>query len=242
MNKFLLLICISLLISCQTKKEQNSSSTENKSNAKPETRWVKDNVITSNDLPKIEIKVDKEFDFVDKFDFEIIANSNEYPPEMQGKAIASGERYVFISTDKKHHVNKLFIVQFEGFFPDNDLIYNYNFDNVGFIGDNKYRHNTWYYDTNELVKENPSGEWAKTISFLNARGFHLEDYVMMSRYVGLASDDRKNEIIIFYHEMLEKTTGYSLDEWQSHQDSQKKTLMDSLFTERSRNCFDIIKG
>ncbi len=234
MHKFLLVITVLLLVSCQTTKKESKE--------KPEVRWVKDNVITSNELPKVEIKVDKVFDFAGKFDFEITANSNEYSEEIQGKVIASGERYVFVSTDKEHDVSKLFIIQFEGFLPENDLIYNYKFDNADFIGENKYRHNTWYYDTKESIKENPKGEWAKTISFLKAKDFHLEDHVMMSRYVGLASEDRKNEIIIFYHEMLKKATGYSLDEWQNHQGPQKIILMDSLFIERSRKSFSITKG
>lgn len=90
-----------------------------------------------------------------------------------GKPVAAGERLVFAIADEEDQIEKLFIVQFEGFRPTNDFIYNYNFDKAGFIGKNKYRHNTWYYDGKNSIKENPLGEWAKTESFLKEKNFVL---------------------------------------------------------------------
>ena len=243
MNKLFILLTIStLLLSCQTKKKEVKDNTQNVSTEKSIVRFVKGNTIISKKLPKIEIKVDEEFSFVGKFDFEIIASSDEYSEDMQGKPVAVGERYVFASTDENQSVNKLFIVQFEGFLPENDLIYNYDFDKSNFIGENKYRHNTWFYDSKKLAQGNPSNEGAKTRTFLEEKGFQLEDQFMMSRFVGLASENRKNEIIIFYHEMLKKTTGYSLEEYEkSINDEEVKAIRDS-FIERSRRSFSITKG
>ncbi len=241
MNKVLLLFAISLLAGCH-EGAKTTGYTENGSEENSNIRWVDDNVIRSTELPEVEIKVNEEFEFLGKFDFEIIANSDEYSADILGKAIASGERYVFSKADSNHDIIKLFIVQFEGFLPENDLIYNYNFDNADFIGENKFRHNTWYYDTKESINDNPNGEWARTISFLKEKGFSLEDHVMMSRFVGLASQDRKNEIIIFYHEMLKSSTGYSLKEWQDRQHTQEIISIDSTFAARSRNSFAITKG
>lgn len=243
MNKLFILLTIStLLLSCQTKKKEVKDNTQNVSTEKSIVRFVKGHTIISKKLPKIEIKVDEEFSFVGKFDFEIIASSDEYSEDMQGKPVAVGERYVFASTDENQLVNKLFIVQFEGFLPENDLIYNYDFDKSNFIGENKYRHNTWFYDSKKLAQGNPNNEGAKTRTFLEEKGFQLEDQFMMSRFVGLASENRKNEIIIFYHEMLKKTTGYSLEEYEkSINDEEVKAIRDS-FIERSRRSFSITKG
>ncbi len=243
MNKLFILLTIStLLLSCQTKKKEVKDNTQNVSTEKSIVRFVKGNTIISKKLPKIEIKVDEEFSFVGKFDFEIIASSDEYSEDMQGKPVAVGERYVFASTDENRSVNKLFIVQFEGFLPENDLIYNYDFDKSNFIGENKYRHNTWFYDSKKLAQGNPNNEGAKTRTFLEEKGFQLEDQFMMSRFVGLASENRKNEIIIFYHEMLKQTTGDSLEEYEkSINDEGVKAIRDS-FIERSRRSFSITKG
>jgi len=243
MKKIILTFGILMLfLSCINKKKNLQEQFENGPKENVSSRYVKDNTLFSNELPKIEIKVNSEFKFVGKFDFEIIANSDEYSKNMQGKPVASGERYVFVSTDKNRSVNKLFIVQLEGFLSENDLIYNYNFDKAEFIGKNKYRHNTWFYDSKKQTQENPLSEGAKTRVFLKEKGFLLEDEFMMSRYVGLASQDRKNEIIIFYQEMLNNTTGYSLNEYENTITKNEANLIRKLFIERSKNSFNIIKG
>ncbi|BFP41828.1 hypothetical protein FGF1_26730 [Flavobacteriaceae bacterium GF1] len=243
MNKRYILITLAvLLLSCQTRKNKVKDDLQSVSPEKTIKRWVETNVLTSNNLPKIEIKVDNEFRFMGQFDFEILASSSEHPEDMQGKPVAAGERYIFARVDENRSVDKLFIVQFEGFLPENDFIYNYNFSNADSIGENRYRHNTWFYDSKKLARENPNGEGAKTRAFLEGKGYLLEDEFMMSRFVGLASEDRKNEIIIYYLEMLNKTTGISLEEYENSISDEKAKSIRTSFIGRSRKSFDITKG
>lgn len=229
-----------LLLNCQTQRKETKDHLQKAEKAP--LRLVEGNVLISNDLPKIEIEIDDEFNYIGKFDFEIIASSDEYSEDMQGKAVAAGERYVFAAMAENRSINKLFIVQFEGFLPENDLIYNYDFSKAGSIGGNRYRQNTWFYDSKKLAQENPTSEGAKTRTFLQEKGFLLEDQFMMSRFVGLASEDRKNEIIIFYHEMLHKTTGNSLEEYEDSISDEEAKSIKSSFIERSRKSFNITKG
>ncbi|MGI9551460.1 MAG: hypothetical protein ACR2MT_09690 [Aurantibacter sp.] len=235
-----------LLISCQfsnTKKSQEEPkliTVENQENSA--SRSVSDNLLRSKGLPEIQLKVADEFKFIGNFEFEIIASSNEYPAEMIGKAVAAGERFVFAAVNSEHEIEKLFVVQFEGFLATNNFIYNYNFDKAEIIGANKYRHNTWFYNAKESAKENPEGEGAKTQGFLEEKGLKLADELMMSRFVGLASGDRKNEIIIYYFEVLNKTTGFSLDEWENSLSREAKVKIDSAFVARSKKSFKIIEG
>ncbi|WP_160114535.1 hypothetical protein [Aquimarina sp. AU474] len=243
MKRLYTLLMVSLLLfSCQTKKKELKGNLQNVSSEKSVKRFVKDNILTSYKLPAIEITVATEFNYIGKFDFEIIASSDEYVEDIQGKSIATGERYVFVSVDENRSISKLFVVQFEGFLSENDLIYNYDFSNADYIGNNKYRYNTWFYDSKKSAIENPNGEGAKTRAFLEQKGYTLEDQFMMSRLVGLASKDRKNEIIIFYHEMLHKTTGYSLEKYENSISDEEATSIRNSFTERSRNSFKITKG
>lgn len=240
MNKQIMAVVLLFLISvggwniinAQVQKEHEISA----------GRHVKGNLLVSGEYPEITIEVSDEFAFIGTFDFEIIANSDEYPQEMQGKAVASGERFVFASADEDKNVSKLFIVQFEGFLNDNDFTYNYNFDQAEFIGENKYRHNTWFYDSKQLAEDNPQNEGAKTRAFLQDEGYTLDDHFMMSRFVGLASKDRKKEIIIYYIEMLKQTTGYSLQEYEDSVGDEEAATIRRDFVERSRNSFKIIKG
>lgn len=226
-------IILAFAIGCSTPKKQSVEE-------QLFDRMVEDNTIISPHTPKIKIEVADEFDYVGQFDFEIIANSNEYPMDLQGMPVAAGERLVFVKADQDKNIEKLFIVQFEGFLESNDFIYNYDFSNADFIADNKYRHNTWYYDNKVAIQENPLGESAKTDAFLKREGFQTEDHFMMSRFVGLASEDRKNEIIIFYIEMLKTSTGYSLDEWENSVPEAEATGIDSSFIARSRMSFRIV--
>ena len=203
-------------------------------------RLVGANVLISNELPEVTIKVEEEFDYVGNFDFEIIASSDEYDKNLLGKAVAAGERFVFVKADANQVVDKLFIVQFEGFLPHLDYTYNYNFDKAEQIGNNKYRHNTWFYNSKKLAEQSPQGEGAKTRAFLEEKGFVLEDEWMMSRFVGLASENRKNEIIIYHLEMLKKTTGYSLEEYENLAKKKAEKIRNAL-VKRSRMSFSIEK-
>ena len=225
-----------VLVSCGPQGKDNAPTDQPIPN-----RSVTQNVLTSNSLPEIAIKVDDEFNYIGNFDFEIIANSDEYEASLLGKPIAKGERFVFVA-DSNKILKKLFIVQFEGFLPEYDFTYNYNFDKAGYIGKNKYRHNTWFYNNSELARQNPANEGAKTTAFLKEKGYEPEDELMMSRFVGLASEDRKNEIIIFYIEMLKGTTGYSLHEFENALSKEAVNAIEQPFIERSKKSFSIIKG
>ncbi|NAS14089.1 hypothetical protein [Poritiphilus flavus] len=231
-----------LATGCGNRKQAPKAEIDQEAQKSTPERYVKDNILISKLLPKLEIKVAEEFDYVGTFEFEIIANSEEYPEDLRGKPVAAGDRYVFVSADEGKKVQKLFILQFEGFLPDNDFIYNYNFSQAETIGVNKYRHNTWFYDSAKLAEENPNNEGAKTRKFLNEKGYQLEDQFMMSRFVGLASEDRKHEIILFYIEMLKNSTGISLDEYENSISPEKADSLQNTFVARSRSSFSVLKG
>ena len=89
--------------------------------------------------------------------------------------------------------------------------------------------------------DNPNNEGAKTRAFLEDKGYTMEDEFMMSRFVGLASKDRKNEIILFYTEMLKETTGYSLEEYDSRVSKEEQQKMEEAFVKRSRGSFEVLK-
>lgn len=224
-----------MILACQSTNNQNAPK---KAGIAP--RIVKDNVLTSTQLPEIEIAVHQNFKFIGNFDFEITATSEEWPKEVIGKPIAAGERFVFAEADDKKGINKLFIVQFEGFLPQYDFTYNYSFKQAELLGNRKFRHNTWFYNNEKQTAANPKNEGAKTKRFLEAKGYLLEAEFMMSRFLALASEDRKNELIIYYVEMLHKTTGYSLTDWENTLDKPTKKAIRDALIERSRKSFTIL--
>ena len=86
-------------------------------------RRVQGQLLISSDTPSYNIRVADEFTYVGQFDFEIIADSDEYPEDLQGQPIAAGERFVFAFADKSNAIQKLFIIQYEGFLPENEFTY-----------------------------------------------------------------------------------------------------------------------
>ena len=241
-NYILLGCCIAIFIACGGNDQTTSSSATAMEVTPHLSRIVEGNILASDTLPNIKIKVADDFQYIGKFDFEIIANSDEYAADVRGKAVATGDRFVFAVADEQKVIEKLFIVQLEGFLPEFGFTYNYNFSQAETIGANKYRHNTWFYDSKAAAQRNPQNEGALTRAFLKGKGYQLEDEFMMSRFVGLASEDRFNEIIIFYHEMLNSATGHSLEAYENSLDEATAKAIEDAFVERSRQSFSIIDG
>ncbi len=206
------------------------------------TRYVDHNLLISEALPVINIKVAEEFTYLGRFDIEIIASSDEYKKDLLGKPIAAGERFVFAVADAEKNIEKMFIVQFEGWLPGTEGIYNYRFNDDHIMAGRPFRHNTWFYDARASARLNPKGEGARTDAFLQQQGYHLADELMMSRFLALASEDRKNEIIIYYFEMLGDTTGMTLKEWEQQSGTAKTQMIRSAFIERSEQSFHILES
>ena len=205
-------------------------------------RQVIGNLLDSEAVPDIAIQVDEAFRFVGSFDFEIEANSDEWPDDLVGKPIAAGERFVFVDSNASGLVERLFVVQFEGFLGNNEETYNYNFSTAKQLGENRYRQNNWFYNSREQAELNPNGEGARTRAFLAEKGFQVADDFMMSRYVGLASEDRRNEIILYYIEMMNSSLGYTLQEWEDESVNLDRSGIEEQFVTRSQTSFEIVRG
>ena len=102
-----------LIIGCTSNKEKTDND---KTVDQPYERIIENNIVTSDTLPNIQLKVADEFQYVGSFDFQIIAYSDEYEKELIGKPIAEGERIVFVNADSSNKIKKLFVIQLEGFF------------------------------------------------------------------------------------------------------------------------------
>jgi hypothetical protein len=156
-----------------------------------DSRRVEKNVLISDSLPQIKIKVDPAIQFVGSFPFKI-------------KDIAAGERYVFAELEGKK-IKRAVIAQFEGFLPHSSEIYRYSFANALSIGIHKFNHNTFAFTNADAAKENPEGEAALTETFLKKKGFEIPEAWVVSRFLTLGDESRKYELILFYQEDVEST-------------------------------------
>ena len=231
-NKSLVFLLI-LFIACTNQNDQTEAI---------QNRYVEGQNLVSKSLPKTTIKIASEFDFVGKFDFVIKAMSEEYEASLRGKPIADGERFVFAKLDSLNPklVEKLFIVQFEGFYENLDLTYNYDLSSGTQMGDFKYRNNTWFYNNKENIDRNPEGEAAKTQKLLAEKGLKTKDEVLMSRFVTVVDENRKYEMIIYYLEFAENHD-FSLADFEAG--NYDESLVENLemnLIERSLDSFQIL--
>ena len=167
-------------------------------------RRVENNVLISESLPQIKIKVDPKIQFVGSFQFEI-------------KGVAAGERYVFAETNGKN-IKRVVIAQFESFLPESSEIYRYSFANAVDIGSHKFNHNTFAFTNEDAIRENPDGEAALTFSFLQKKGFDIPAAWIVSRFLTLGDESRKHELILFYQEDI-KSTGHKFEELSVNDES-----------------------
>lgn len=190
-------------------------------------RHVEGNVLESAALPEIRIQVADEFDYVGMFEFTL-------------KGLAFGERHVFVDS-KNARVRRLVIVQFEGFLPNNDYTYNYDFAGADTLGGFRFRHNTWAYSNRQAQQESPGAEGPLTARFLRSRGFYLEDELMMSRFVMVPDEERRHEMILYYLENASET-GHRIETFYDAQDDPTAHWIEiSMGLEgRSRNSFRIL--
>ena len=217
-NSYLVLILILFII----------SSCQNNSPGKEEhDRFVIGQILTSGKLPTIKIAIDDSFVYQGKIDFKI-------------RDIAKGERYIFIDSEN-HNVKRMFIAQFEGFLPSSDEFYRYSFVNATKMGNHKFRQNTYAFSNSESMIVNPEGEATLTFKFLKDKGFKVEDELMMSRFVTVAGEDKKHELILFYVENVSES-GHRLEKfYKDDNETQIWRDISKYLTKRSLQNFKIIE-
>ena len=153
---------------------------------------VINNRIISLVNPAVTIAVDKQIKYLGKIDFPL-------------KNIVRVQRFIFVDADETRHIQRMFIAQFEGFLSGVDDIYRYRIENPINLGGADYRHNIWFYDVAKAGKEEPEAEAARTRAFVESRGYHLDDQLMMSRFARPVDVAKRHELILFYWENLADT-------------------------------------
>ncbi|NNE65086.1 MAG: hypothetical protein HKN33_00850 [Pyrinomonadaceae bacterium] len=193
--------------------------------AQESTRQVCGNAVVSKALPEIKVVVNKDFKYVGSFDFKI-------------RDVAAGERFVFVDADGKK-VIRMFLLQFEGFLPHIDDFYRYSFKNALEFGKHKFRQNNYAYSNSEARRQNPKGEGVLTEDFLKAKGYEVEDELMMSRFITVPPENKKHELILYYLENV-SSSGSKLSEFYEN-DSATETWKEigRALKERSFGAFSI---
>lgn len=156
--------------------------------AQQPTRVVHGSELISSDLPALRIRVDSSFRFAGTVPFQL-------------DGVASGERFIFVDA-KGQVVRRLVVAQFESILPTSPERYTYSFEHACTIAGYRFRQNPFAFSQTAAMVENPRGEAALTKTFLENRGYRVDDELMSIRYLTVPDTARRHELIIFYMEPL----------------------------------------
>ncbi len=158
---------------------------------------------TSSRLPRISIRVEEDFQYLGATAFELAGE-------------AQVDRHHLVDVGADGQVERVLILHFEGFLPENEETYRYgipsgqNAAGPDFrftlepvrLGSHDYIHNTWFFSAQENIEANPDRELARSARLLKSHGYTLPEELRMSRFVRIVDEEAKHEFIIFYLEPL----------------------------------------
>ena len=160
--------------------------------APPVTRTVSGQVLTSKDMPAVQIEFDKSFKYAGSQSFVLYG-------------VANAEQHFFVDADQDGHMKRFYWIQFEGYLPTNTHSYNYkspktvNVGGLDFFADSY----AWSLAGGE---RRPDSDGAKARAFLAAKGFKMKSTdVLGQRLVNMADAAKRNELMIIYAEDMSGT-------------------------------------
>jgi len=151
-------------------------------------RLVKGQVLTSTNLPSIRIRFDKRFKYVGSQKFILYDR-------------AQVEQVFFVDADNEKRVERMYMIQFEGYLPNVDATYNYAVEKTIDLGGQTYIINTETIpNVQAALNQDPRSDSAHAGAFLAGKGFRFSESVMYQRFVRLVDQTKRNEFILVYIE------------------------------------------
>jgi hypothetical protein len=202
-------------------------------------RYYADGTFTSTGLPEITIRFDAQLTYVGQTEFTL-------------RGVAEVDRHHLVDADSTGRIKRLVVLHFEGWL--NEQTYNYRIpqelrgadaqfsSELVRLGEHDYIHNTWFFDAQRNVAENPEAELARTRKLLEERGYDFPAEIMMSRFVRVVDAERKHEFILFYIEPLSRTGFRASDFRRGGAGAEEVERLSAELTARSREAFIITGG
>jgi hypothetical protein len=145
-----------------------------------------DSVLTSSPDFGLRMRIPEGFRCVGSFTFDLSAG-------------ARVERHVFV--EGRPEVRRMIVVHLEAFLPGVEDLYRYALADPVVLGGETYGRSTSVLSLREERTTSAEAEMARTEEFLRSKGFALGDRQAVARYARIVGQDRRKEILIFYHEI-----------------------------------------
>lgn len=163
----------------------------NSKTALPVTRTVTGQVLTSKQMPAVQLEFDKAFKYAGGQSFVLYD-------------VANAEQHFFVDADKDGRVKRLYWIQFEGYLPDNTHTYNYQSPKIVNIGGFDFFADVYARSLKGNIGQ-PDSDGNRARAFLESKGFRVGTEVISQRLVHLVDEAKRNELMIIYLEDLSDT-------------------------------------
>ena len=155
----------------------------------PKSRTVKGQVLTSPEMPAVQLKFNKSFKYVGTQSFVLYD-------------VANAEQHFFVDADKQGRVRRLYWVQFEGYLPNNTHSYNYRVSKTISLGGLDFIADA-YARNKRISQSRPGSDGSRALAFLESKGYRMvSDEIASQRLVHLIDEAKRNELMIIYIEDL----------------------------------------
>jgi hypothetical protein len=154
-------------------------------------------VLRSEKLPVVDIRIDPELKYVGAASFILYE-------------ICHAEQHHFVIADDARRVVRQLWFQFEGYLENNNHIYDYSDLDPLRLNGLDFRHNTFPMNIEDAYEARPTSDFAHVTDFLKEKGYLLTGDMMAHRMFWV-DEERRNELMIIYWEVLD-ATGYRLSD------------------------------
>jgi hypothetical protein len=179
----LLVLLLACLLSLSAIVAQSAAQTET-----VPSRQVKGQVLTSTQLPPIQIKFKDSFKYIGSQQFILYER-------------AQVEQFFFVNADSEKRIKSMYFVQFEGYLPSIDATYNYPVTETVTLAGQTYIVNAQAVpNVTAALKQNPQSDAARAVAFLENKGYRMNESIRFQRFVRLVDDAKRNEILMIYIE------------------------------------------
>lgn len=189
-------------------------------------RSVQNNILRSEELPAIQIKIHPQFTYIGSTNFIIFD-------------VAHVEQHHFIIADEQKRVQRRLWFQFEGYLDDNDHKYDYSGMEPLRLNDFTFLHNAYVLNIEDVYRERPTSDSAHVVDFLKEKGYVLSGDLMSKRIVWFDADLR-NELMIIYSEILHSTGYHASDLTEGGPSAAEWPALSQALHERALASFAII--
>jgi hypothetical protein len=169
-----------------------------------QTRRVKRQVLTSTHLPSIRIRFDRRFKYLGSQKFILYDR-------------AQVEQHFFVDAGNQRRIERMYMVQFEGYLPNVNAAYDYPLTKTVNLGGQTYVVNAESIPSvSAALEQNPQSDVARAASFLESKGYRVSESIRFQRFVRLVDQAKRNEFILLYVE--ETGAGGSVENEKARQD------------------------